>query len=217
MKFAIILAGCGQYDGSETHEVIATLLALEQEGLDWQAFAPDIQQARVINHVDNTVNTLESRSVLQESARLVRGRIKPLSQLAGSEFSGIIIPGGFGAVTTLSTWLDKKADFTILPELEKILHEAQTQNKPTAFICIAPIMIPKIYPGAHFTIGNDATIAAEITAMGCTHVNCAAEDIVIDERNKLITTPANMVATNINQVYVGIRKLVQALKHMCAG
>ena len=50
--------------------------------------------------------------------------------------------------------------------------------------------------------------------MGCLPINCPADDVVIDEGHKIVSTPANMVANNINDVYVGIKKLVQTLARM---
>lgn len=214
MKCAIILAGCGQHDGSETHEVILTLLSLDEEGVSWNAFAPDIKQSRVINHVDETICTSESRSVLQESARLVRGRIAPLDTLRVDDFDAIIFPGGLGAVTTLCDWLEKKSAFHFIPEVEKVIDEARAKKKAMGFICIAPVMIPKIYPDAELTIGNDTGIAAMIESTGCKHINCPADQVVIDFKNKVVSTPANMLAPRITEVYAGIRKLVQALKRI---
>jgi enhancing lycopene biosynthesis protein 2 len=213
-KFAIVLAGCGQYDGSETHEVILTLLSMDQSGISWDAFAPDVNQSCVFNHFKKEVNPTEERSVLQESARLVRGKIKPITMANIAEYDAIIFPGGFGSVTTLCDWSEKKADFTFNAEVKSFIDEAVKLNKPMGFICIASMMITKIYPGAKFTIGNDAAIAAQIHAMGCKAITCTADDIVIDETHKIVTTPANMVAKNINDVYVGIKKLVQALAQM---
>lgn len=217
MNCAIILSGCGQHDGSETHEVILTLLSLDQEGVAWRAFAPDIPQPFVVNHVDETRNTSESRSVLQESARLVRGAIAPLSTLQVNEFDAIIFPGGFGAVTTLCDWIEKKAEFHFIPDVQRVIDDARAQKKPMGFICIAPVMIPKIYSKAELTIGHDANIAALIESMGCKHINCTADEIVIDHHHKIISTPANMVAKSISEVYAGIRKLVHALKEMSQG
>ena len=214
MKCAIILAGCGQHDGSETHEVILTLLSLDQEGITWSAFAPDIQQPCVVNHVDETRSTSESRSVLQESARLVRGRIAALNTLQIDDFDAIIFPGGLGAVTTLCDWFEKKSAFDFILDVERVVSDARSKKKPMGFICIAPVMIPKIYPNAELTIGNDSAIAALIQSTGCKHVDCSADEIVIDHQNKVISTPANMVANSITEVYSGIRKLVHALKHM---
>ena len=47
--------------------------------------------------------------------------------------------------------------------------------------------------------------------MGCQHINCPADGVVVDEAHKIVSTPANMVAKNISEVYVGIKKLVHAL------
>ena len=213
-KFAIVLAGCGQHDGSETHEVILTLLSMDQLGVSWDAFAPDIIQHNVFNHFTGVVNANESRSVLQESARLVRGKIKPITMANVAEYDAIIFPGGFGAVTNLCDWSTKKADFTFNPDVKSLIDKAVKLHKPMGFICIAPMMLTKIYPGVTFTIGNDATLAKEIQSMGCNAIDCTADDIVIDEKYKIVSTPANMVAKNINDVYLGIRKLVQVLVKM---
>ena len=39
---AVILSGCGVFDGAEIHESVLTLLALEENQADYQCFAPDI-------------------------------------------------------------------------------------------------------------------------------------------------------------------------------
>ena len=48
---AVVLAGCGVYDGAEINEAVLTLLSLEQQGADYQCFAPDKEQMHVINHL----------------------------------------------------------------------------------------------------------------------------------------------------------------------
>ncbi len=214
MKIALVLSGCGQFDGSETHEVILTLLSLTQEHIEWDAFAPDIQQSQVFDHFSNEPVPGESRHVLQESARLVRGHIQPLSAADVIQYDAIIIPGGFGAVSNLCNWGEKGVDFSFNSEFEEFMRKAIANHKPIGFICIAPMMITKLYANAKLTIGNDKTIAAQVVELGCEHVNCSATDIVIDEQHQIVSTPANMVAKNIAEVYVGIHKLVQALAAM---
>ena len=144
----------------------------------------------------------------------MRGHIAPLSTLQVEDFDAIIFPGGLGAVITLCDWFEKKSAFNFIPEVERVIYDARSKKKPMGFICIAPVMIPKIYPNAELTIGNDSGIATLIESMGCQHVDCTADNIVVDHKNKIVSTPANMVANSINEVYTGIRKLVQALKHM---
>ena len=72
-KVAVILSGSGVYDGSEIHESVLSLLAIEQNGASYRCFAPNIEQHHVINHLTGEVMTSESRSVLEESARIARG------------------------------------------------------------------------------------------------------------------------------------------------
>ena len=50
-KFAIILAGCGVYDGSEIHEAVMSMYAVMKNGAEYQLFAPDIKQHHVVNHL----------------------------------------------------------------------------------------------------------------------------------------------------------------------
>lgn len=210
-KFALVLSGCGQHDGSETHEVILTLLSMDQENVKWEAFAPDVKQPRVVNHMSESVIKEEARSVIQESARLVRGKIKPITEARISEFDAIVFPGGVGAVNTLCDWFEKGTEFTFNSEVKDLIDNAVKLKKPMGFICIAPMMIPKIYKSAKLTIGNDRTLATQIYEMGSKHIDCSADEIVVDTENKIVSTPANMVANRIDEVYKGIRKLVKEL------
>ena len=66
-KVAVILSGCGVYDGAEIHESVITLLRLDQRGAQVQCFAPNIAQMHVINHLTGE-EMPESRNVLVESA-----------------------------------------------------------------------------------------------------------------------------------------------------
>ena len=48
-RFAVVLSGCGSADGSEIHEAVTALLAIDCAGCAYRSFAPDIEQATVIN------------------------------------------------------------------------------------------------------------------------------------------------------------------------
>ena len=62
-KFAVILSGCGVYDGAEIHEATLTLYAIMRQGATYEIFAPDIPQHHVINHISGEEMD-ESRNVL---------------------------------------------------------------------------------------------------------------------------------------------------------
>ena len=50
-KVAVILAGCGVFDGSEIYESVLTLLRIEQNSGSYQCMAPNIEQLHVIDHL----------------------------------------------------------------------------------------------------------------------------------------------------------------------
>jgi len=95
-KVAVVLSGCGVYDGTEVHEAAAALAALSRHGVVPTMYAPDKKQAHVVDHTAGTEMDQE-RNVLKESARIARGAVAPLSDLKAADFSAVVFPGGFGA------------------------------------------------------------------------------------------------------------------------
>ncbi len=207
-KIAVVLSGCGVYDGSEIHEAVLTLLALARRDAGVVCFAPDKNQADVINHITGEVMP-ETRNVLTEAARIVRGDIHPLSEARADELDALIVPGGFGAAKNLSTFATEGSGCTVDPELKALAQAMHQAGKPLGFICIAPAMLPKIFDfPLRLTIGTDIDTAEVIEEMGGEHVPCPVDDIVVDEDNKVVTTPAYMLAQNIAEAATGIEKLV---------
>lgn len=208
-KIAVILSGSGVFDGSEIYESVLTFLRLEHNGVHYQCFAPNVEQLHVINHLTGEVAEGETRNVLVEAARLARGNVKDLAEANPDEFDALIIPGGFGAAKNLSDFALKGPECSINPDLERFARAIHQAGKPVGLICIAPAMTPKLLgTGIQCTIGNDAGVAEAITAMGGQHTDCSVDQIVIDEANKVITTPAYMLAGSITEAASGINRLV---------
>ncbi|MBK5398680.1 isoprenoid biosynthesis glyoxalase ElbB [Pseudomonas sp. TH39(2020)] len=207
-KIAVILSGCGVYDGAEIHESVITLLRLDQRGAQVQCFAPNIAQLHVINHLSGE-EMPESRNVLVESARIARGNIKDIREADVEDFDALIVPGGFGAAKNLSNFAVEGAGCTVQPEVLALAEAFAEAGKPVGLICISPALAAKIYgPGVTCTIGNDADTAATMNKMGATHKDCAVSDIVEDKARKLVCTPAYMLAQSISEAASGINKLV---------
>ncbi|WP_095126974.1 MULTISPECIES: isoprenoid biosynthesis glyoxalase ElbB [unclassified Pseudomonas] len=207
-KIAVILSGCGVYDGAEIHESVITLLRLDQRGAQVQCFAPNIAQLHVINHLTGE-EMPESRNVLVESARIARGNIKDIREADVEDFDALIVPGGFGAAKNLSNFAVEGAGCTVQPEVLALAEAFAEAGKPVGLICISPALAAKIYgPGVTCTIGNDADTAAAMNKMGATHKDCAVSDIVEDKARKLVCTPAYMLAQSISEAASGINKLV---------
>ncbi len=211
-KVAVILSGCGVYDGSEIYESVLTLLAIEQNGASYRCFAPNIEQHHVINHLTGEASEGEHRNVLVESARIARGDIEDLAELQVEEFDALIVPGGFGAAKNLCNFALDSDNYNVNDQVLRACQGFAKADKPAGYMCIAPAMLPLIYPkGVQGTIGTDAGTASLIEAKGLIHHNCNVDDIVIDHALKLVTTPAYMLATSLNEAASGINKLVKSV------
>ncbi|GEK72717.1 MULTISPECIES: isoprenoid biosynthesis glyoxalase ElbB [Halomonas] len=213
-QVAVILSGCGVQDGSEIYETTLTLLRLDQLGIGYRCFAPDIDQSDVIDHRSGEA-VEERRSVLVESARLARGEISPLAELEADEFDAVILPGGFGAAKNLSNFAEAGADMVIHEGLVDVLGEFHEDRKPIGLMCIAPVMVPRLLgPGIAVTIGHDPGVAGAISSMGGLHRSCGVEDIVVDFEHRVVTTPAYMIATRLGEAATGIFKLVDRIDEL---
>lgn len=212
-KIAVILSGCGSQDGSEIHEAVCALLALDQQGASYQCFAPDMQQARVANHCTGQDMT-ETRNVLLESARIARGAIEPLSALQAQDFDGLILPGGFGAALNLSDFASKGVQCAIQSDVARAVAAMHQSGKPIGAMCIAPVILARLFPAAKLTLGNDASSAQAVANMGAEHREAGHGEVVVDEAQRLATTPCYMLDASISQIYAGASALVGAVLGM---
>lgn len=209
-KFAVVLSGCGVYDGAEIHEATLTMLAIVRQGGEYECFAPNVEQYHVINHINGDIME-ESRNVLVESARIARGVIKPLSEFDGKRFDAIIFPGGFGAAKNLSTIAFDGANATVNAEVESAVKQMAALKKPIGALCIAPAFIAKILKDVNVTIGNDIDTVNVIKSIGATHVDTTHGDVVVDEEKLVFTTPCYMLDATITDIDDGANNIVKAM------
>jgi enhancing lycopene biosynthesis protein 2 len=214
-KVAVVLSGCGVYDGAEIHEAVLTLLALDQRGVAYQCLAPNVAQLHVVNHLTGDVAPGETRNVLVEAARIARGQVLDVAQARAADYAALLVPGGFGAAKNLSDFALAGSALKVQPDFLRFAQAMHQAGKPIGLICIAPAMAVAICgAGVECTIGNDAETAAAITAMGGEHIVCPVEKAVVDKRNKLVTTPAYMLAQRIGEAAQGINECVGAVLAM---
>ncbi len=217
-KVAVILSGCGVYDGSEIHEACAALLALNRANAEAVVCAPVGPQMHVINHLTGDADNRVSRDIFTEAARIARGEIQPLAQVNPGEMDAVLLPGGFGAAKNLCTFAVDGANCTVNPEVEGFLREMQASGKPIGAMCIAPVILARIFGRdlqPSLTIGNDPGTAEMVNDMGAVHVDCLACESVVDPANKLVTTPAYLRASNISDVFTGAEGFVEKLLDLC--
>jgi enhancing lycopene biosynthesis protein 2 len=209
-KIGVVLSGCGVYDGSEIHEAVLALLAIDREGGEAVCMAPSIDFP-VTDHLTK-LETGEKRNVLVESARIARGKIRNIREIKAADLDAIIFPGGFGAAKNLSDFALKGSAASVDQDVARLLKEMAAAKKPIGAVCIAPTVIAAVLGEQYaplVTIGTDPGTAAEITKTGAKHQDCQVAGFVVDERCKLVTSPAYMLAGRISEVADGVAACVR--------
>eukprot|EP01027_Heterolobosea_sp_BB2_P009111 GEZU01013474.1.p2 GENE.GEZU01013474.1~~GEZU01013474.1.p2 ORF type:complete len:194 (+),score=55.89 GEZU01013474.1:2020-2601(+) len=153
-----------------------------------------------------------------ESARISRGKISRLADLNEGEYNGIIFPGGFGVTKHLSNYYTGNPNWEVNPDVARIIKAFHEKKKPQGFICIAPILAARVLgtkaggPGLNLTIGADKQTAEAIIACGNTHERGAVDEVVVDEKNYILTTPAYMYNdARPDQVFDAVGQLIEKM------
>ena len=209
-KIAIVLSGNGVYDGSEIHEATLTMLAIARSGAEYELFAPNINQAHVINHLTGE-EMPETRNVLVESARIARGKISDLKNYQPDKFDALVFPGGFGAAKNLSTFAFDGPNCTVNKDVESAVTLTVKAGKPIGALCIAPAVITKILKDVEVTIGSDQETANAIETMGGIHRQTTHGEVIQDTKYKVFTTPCYMLDATIDQIADGAENIIHAI------
>ncbi|MFC2086419.1 isoprenoid biosynthesis glyoxalase ElbB [Bacteroidota bacterium] len=212
--FAVILSGCGVFDGAEIHEATLTMYFIAKAGGEYQIFAPDVKQHHVVNHITGEEMN-ETRNVMVEAARIARGNIKSLNELKVSDYDAVIFPGGFGAAKNLSTFAFEGKNLTINKDVERVIKETIESKKPLGALCISPIILAKIFNDAKITLGTENGPAAEVAKnMGADYIATTHGEVVIDEKYKIVTSPCYMLDANIAQIGEGAENVIVTMMNM---
>jgi enhancing lycopene biosynthesis protein 2 len=211
----VVLSGCGSKDGSEVREAVLTLLSLERGGAEPVCLAPDLAQARVVDHLSGRVDPSASpRRVMAESARIARGQLRDIASVRDNELDALIFPGGNGVAHVLSNYADKGVVCNVHPDVERLLKAMLARRRPMGFICMAPILAARVLgpvAGVRITLGSRACEEAKHAAvMGADVRPCPVRDIVVDQKTSVVSTPAYMYDdARLADVAVGIDKAVR--------
>lgn len=216
-KVAVILSGCGYLDGAEITETVSLLINLSQHQVDYNIYAPN-QKINAVSHLQPETS-LGERSLMDEAARITRGKVKDLQDLNPKNYDGLALPGGYGVAKNLSTWATKGPQSEVNPDISRALQTFQESSKPILAICISPAVVTKALSTQcqpHVTLGHDPEIAQAIESLGAEHVDCSVKDFVTDRESKIISTPAYMFdEASPADVFEGISKACREFLEMC--
>jgi len=219
VKVGVVLSGCGVYDGSEIQEAVLTLLALDRLGATVVCLAPNIEQDHVVNHRTGKLAE-EVRNVLDESARIARGKVQDVAKAKAGDFDALVLPGGFGAAKNLSNFATAGSKARVEPNVGRLLREMHKARKPIAALCISPAVVAAALrderTGTKLTIGSDEATAKAIVEMGSKHVVCPVDEMRVDEEQRIVSSPAYMYDARIGEVATGIEKAMKELVRLAS-
>lgn len=222
MKIALLLSGCGVYDGAEIQESILAMLAIQEAGAECVCISIDKDQHHVINHLNGS-EMPEKRNMLVEAARIARGNIKDLKDVEIRDFDALVIPGGFGSAKNFSTWAFDGPQGEILPEVKLLIVNCINAGIPIAALCVSPVLIAKALEDSELhpqlTMGTKVAPSpysipdfhAGLESIGSTTVEKKIDGIQVDEKLKIVTAPCYMLDANILEIRNNIKQAIDAL------
>jgi len=225
MNIAVILSGCGLYDGSEIHEATFSLLAIEENQASYACFAPDKEQYHVVDHISGEA-TAEKRNVLQESARIARGKIQPITSLNVNEYDGLVIPGGFGAAKNLNQWAISGPEGEIDPTVKNTIISFVESKKPIVGLCMGPTVIAQALQehtqGIELTVGSSKqsspydieAINNGLASIAAVPIEKSITEIHVDSNYKIITAPCYMMYAGVYEVRLNVKQAIDKLIYL---
>jgi enhancing lycopene biosynthesis protein 2 len=200
MRIGVLLAGCGLYDGSDIHETVFLLEALEARGERPLVLAPDAPQMRVVDHLSGETMPGEPRGMLRESARLARGAVRALGEVRPEDLEALVLPGGYGPAVNLATGFATPGVVrSLLPEVEAFLRHFIEGGKPVGLIGLGELPVRRL--------------------LGQTPEPPAPADprrVSVDPQYNLMLVAGSAGSTRLQEVRAGIEALVDALLEQLA-
>lgn len=209
-KFAVVLCGCGTLDGSEIHESVMTLLAIDRNDCEYSIFAPNDMQYHVVNHITGEATT-EQRNMMVEAARIARGQIRPIEECNADDFDALVFPGGNGSAKNLFTYALDGRNCTVREDVAQLIRTFHSQQKPIGALCIAPVMLAKVLGNITITLGNNVGTIEDVCSFGTQHINTQQKEVIADKQNKIFTSPCYMLPARISDIADCAENLIEAI------
>jgi enhancing lycopene biosynthesis protein 2 len=225
MKIGVLLSGAGVYDGAEIHESVLTLLEIEKLGYEAVCIGIDAPQHHVINHL-NGEEQAAPRNMLEEAARIARGKIQEIRTVVPADIDALVIPGGFGSAKNFSNWAFDGPDGHIRPDVKLLLVNMYNVGKPIVALCVSPVLLALAFEdmqlSPNLTIGStQVTSPYQISAFqegmqakGVLTPECSIQEICVDTPNRIITAPCYMLEASLPQLQRNIQQAMSALQQL---
>jgi enhancing lycopene biosynthesis protein 2 len=192
VSIGVLLGGCGHYDGTDVHEAVLTLLAIETAGERAVLIAPDIAQERTVDHLSGD-EAPEARNVLRESARLARRPIRALQEVRPDELEALLIPGGYGPVVNFATSFARPGEpRAVRSDVAAFLRHFVEAGKPIGCVSLGEIPLRTV-------LGDEIEVPAPPASPGA---------LTVDRGRSIVHTPGSTAFARLADVKTGIDAMV---------
>ena len=214
-RVGVLLSGCGRLDGSDIAETMLVLLVIERAGGQGICVAPDVDQAGVVDHLTGA-GAPGARNARAEAARVAGSDIRALATLEANDIDALIVPGGEGPIATLSDYPEKRELCQIHPDVARLLRGMLQARRPMGFLGLSALLAARVLgpaAGVRVTVGSKGTPYAKHAAvMGADVRPCAPEDVIVDQKARVYSTPGFMAEdARLSGVARAVDRLVRAV------
>jgi enhancing lycopene biosynthesis protein 2 len=195
-RVGVLLSGCGAFDGSDLHEAVLTLLALERRSARAVCIAPDRPQLDVVDHLSGQAREEESRQVWEEAGRIARGKLERPSAALAARLEALVVVGGFGAAKNLMLEFARPGVRRRLePSVLEMLEPLWKQRRPLGSVGLGKLVLSAL-------VGEDLFEAAE---------GGPADRPASDPERRLYHAPGFLGSGRLPEVAAGIEAMVEAM------
>jgi enhancing lycopene biosynthesis protein 2 len=196
-RSVILLSGCGNLDGSDPFETALSHLALEKGGFEVVYAAPSGNMLHSVNHLNGEVGR-QKKAILEESARLSRGKIFELKELSPKLCDAVIIPGGQGV---LKNFFDRfgKMDAKPKSEVSDFLRGHHENKGVIVTLSLSVSLMSAVFPEYEFDFD-----LLQVKS-GC---------VLVNEKLRFISAPASILTSNLLILQKEIENVVGELRSL---
>ena len=215
-RIGILFSGLGFEKGTQALEVPFIYRELERLSalslnLIPKELAPKVGRGRYV----------PMRDLLAECAPILRGESVAVEEISPSELDGLIIPGGRGAIITLSDIFDLGADAHVVRPVQDLIVGMHVRGKPIGSIgyggALVMVSLRRSAEEPIVVLGEDAALVSALSSLGIAPVKVGPQEVVFDQGNVLFSTAGIAPECSITKGAKGVEELVDAVLEYCLG
>jgi len=209
-KVGILLSGLGYDNGTQVLEVPFIYREIEKNGGAVVCLMP-----KGLTSSAGRGRVAARRNLIEECAPIIRGEVVAVEDADPKRLSGLIIPGGRGAITVLSNIAEAGSDARILRSVQDLIIGMHVRKKPIGTFgyggALVAIALKRATDEPVITLGEDAALTASLSSLGIAPVNVGPQDVICDPDNRLFSAAGIGPDSSINKGADGVERLTQAL------